>query len=265
MTISFDAGAASASDFSSDFSSGSSWFMPDWPAPAGVRSLTTTRVGGISRGVYAGFNLGDHVDDEPAAVAANRARLAEWLGGEPVWLRQVHGTHVVDAAQWQERAAPEADAAFARQPGVICAVMTADCLPVLLCDDAGSVVAAAHAGWRGLLDGVLEATVKATGVPGEKLMAWLGPAIGPLAFEVGQEVRDAFVAASASADAAFRPAAGAGKYLADIYCLARQRLAGQGVSRVFGGSLCTVSDAERFFSYRRDGQTGRMATMIWLE
>ncbi len=239
-----------------------SWLIPDWPAPASVHSLVTTRVGGASCGAFDAFNLGDHVGDEPRAVAANRARLAAHLGGEPLWLRQVHGTRVVDAADQIGKAVPEADAAFTRQTDVVCAVMTADCLPVLFCDEAGSVVAAAHAGWRGLLGGVLEATVRAMGVPAESLLAWLGPAIGPQAFEVGDEVRQAFVAASAAAASEFTPGQ-PGKWLADIYGLARQRLAGQGVRHVFGGQWCTVKDAERFFSYRRDGQTGRMATMIW--
>ena len=242
-----------------------SWFVPDWPAPPSVCCLATTRLGGLSRGQYASFNVGDHVGDDPLVVAVNRAKVAAQVRSEPVWLRQVHGTRVINAAEYLSPALPpEADAAFSRQAGVGCTVMTADCLPVLLCDEAGTVVAAVHAGWRGLLDGVLEATISAMGVPGEKLLAWLGPAIGPRAFEVGDEVRRAFVTASVAATSAFQPTI-SGKWLADIYALARQRLAGRGVLRVFGGNLCTASDGERFFSYRRDGQTGRMATMIWLE
>ena len=242
-----------------------SWFIPDWPAPPHVRSLTTLRTGGVSQGAYASFNLGDHVGDDQLAVAANRAKVAAQVGSEPVWLRQVHGTRVIDAAEFVlSGLPPEADAAFSRHTDVVCAVMTADCLPVLLCDEVGIVVAAAHAGWRGLLDGVLEATIEAMGEPGEKLLAWFGPAIGATAFEVGDEVRSAFVAASAEAASAFKSAP-QGKWLADIYALARQRLAGQGVRRIFGGTCCTVNDAARFFSYRRDGQTGRMATMIWLD
>ncbi|WP_319240356.1 peptidoglycan editing factor PgeF [uncultured Propionivibrio sp.] len=239
--------------------------VPDWPAPSGVRSLSTTRRGGISLGKYSSLNLGDHVGDDPQAVLANRRWLADRVSGEPCWLNQVHGTTVVDAAAvaaGEQR--PDADAAFAYQAGVICTVMTADCLPVLLCDDRGRVVAAAHAGWRGLLDGVLEATVAAMAIPGEHLLAWLGPAIGPMAFEVGDEVRLAFVERDAGATAAFVPAPG-DKWLADIFMLASQRLAACGVERVFGGNHCTVNDPERFFSYRRDGQTGRMATMVWLE
>ena len=239
--------------------------VPDWPAPPGVRALVTTRNGGVSRSPYASLNLGDHVGDDPVAVAANRSRLSEMLAGEasPVWLEQVHGTRIVDAAEYlASRTPPQADAAFARRSGVCCAVMTADCLPVLFCDDSGSVVAAAHAGWRGLLAGVLEQTIVAMGVPPATLLAYLGPAIGAQAFEVGDEVRDAFVADDGVSVAAFAPLP-SGKWLADIYRLARRRLAVQGVDRVFGGALCTASDAQRFFSYRRDGRTGRMASMIW--
>jgi len=243
--------------------SSESWIAPDWPAPANVCSLLTTRKGGVSQGVYSSFNLGNHVGDDPLAVAANRAQLAARVGN-PVWLEQVHGTCVVDAAQFAAvDQAPQADAAFSRQPGVACVVMTADCLPVLFCDESGSVVATAHAGWRGLLAGVLEETIRAMAVPEKSLMTYLGPAIGPQAFEVGDEVRAAFVAASRDSAAAFKPGAPR-KWLADIYLLARQRLAGQGVEQIFGGSFCTVSDKERFFSYRRDGQTGRMASVIWL-
>lgn len=244
--------------------SSESWLIPDWPAPGKVRSLLTTRLGGVSRDVYSSFNLGLHVGDDPQAVAANRARLAARTG-KPVWLEQVHGTAVLDAARFTEvEQAPQADAAFCREPGVACVVMTADCLPVLLCDEAGSVVAAAHAGWRGLLSGVLEQTVRAMNVPAGRLMAYLGPAIGPLAFEVGDEVRSAYLSKSAEAVTAFQPA-GSGKWLADIYQLARQRLASEGVRRVFGGSFCTVSERGRFFSYRRDGRTGRMASLIWMD
>lgn len=238
-----------------------SFITPDWPAPANVRALITTRQGGISALPYASFNLGDHVGDDPQSVAQNRADLTACLPAEPAWLAQVHGTVVLDAAN--VIGAPQADASVARLPGVVSVVMTADCLPVLLCDRAGTVVAAAHAGWRGLLDGVLERTVEAM-APASGLMAYLGPAIGPTAFEVGDEVRRAFVAHSAQAAAAFRPGANAGKWLADLYLLARQRLQLAGVDAVYGGQDCTYSDAERFFSYRRDGVTGRMASLIWL-
>lgn len=236
-------------------------FRPDWPAPANVHALQTTRLGGVSSGPWASLNLGDHVGDDPAAVATNRARIAAGLPAEPLWMKQVHGVVVADADRAE--VAPEADAAVARAEGRVCAVMTADCLPILLCDRDGTVVGAAHAGWRGLCGGVIEATVAAMAVAPGRLMAWLGPAIGPSAFEVGDEVRTAFVAADASAGAAFSPGRD-GKWLADIYELARQRLATLGVSDVHGGNHCTVGESETFFSYRRDGVTGRMATLIWL-
>ncbi len=241
------------------------WIVPDWPVPAGVQALITTRAGGASQAPYASLNLGDHVGDDPAAVAANRLRLRQSVvgAGEPVWLEQVHGTRVIDAALERTGATPEqADAAFARRPGVCCVVMTADCLPVLFCDASGSVVAAAHAGWRGLCAGILEQTVAAMAVPAHTLLAYLGPAIGPHAFVVGDDVRTAFVARDAAAAKAFSPQA-PGKWLADIYQLARLRLSACGVDRIFGGKWCTVGDAARFFSYRRDGRTGRMASLIW--
>jgi len=237
-------------------------YVPDWAVPANVRVLQTTRNGGVSRAPWASFNLGDHVGDEPAAVAANRAALCAHLPAEPLWLSQVHGTVAVDADQRPE--IREADAAFARQPGSVCVVMTADCLPVLLCDRQGTVVAAAHAGWRGLLAGILESTVAAMNVQPEALLAWLGPAIGPRCFEVGDEVRDAFVAEDSAAGLAFVPHQ-SGKWLCDIYLLATQRLQRMGIAAISGGASCTVSEAERYFSYRRDGVTGRMASLIWLE
>ena len=234
---------------------------PDWPAPPGIRALSTTRLGGESRAPWNSFNLGDHVGDDPASVTANRARLAAKLpaGTQLQWLRQVHGTRVIEAGA---AATPEADASWTASLGHACAVMTADCLPVLFCDRAGTTVAAAHAGWRGLCAGVLEATVAAMPVDSGELLAWLGPAIGAEAFEVGAEVRDAFVAVSAAADACFHPADRAEHFLADIYQLARQRLQACGVNQVHGGGACTCTDETRFFSYRRDGQTGRMATVI---
>ncbi len=237
--------------------------FPDWPAPANVRAVATTRIGGVSKNPYNTFNLATHVGDDPQAVAANRAQLraALKLPAEPLWLRQIHGVTVVDAAL--AKGEPEADGAYATKPGAVCAVLTADCLPVLLCDRRGTKVAALHAGWRGLASGVIEAGMKALGVPGSELMAWLGPAIGPEAFEVGKEVRDAFIAHDSTANGAFQPQAG-GKYIADIYRLARQRLAALGVTAVYGGGLCTVRDRARFYSYRRDGVTGRMAALIWL-
>lgn len=237
------------------------WIVPDWPAPANVSALVTTRAGGMSRGPYASMNLAAHVGDDPAAVAENRRRLRERLPAEPHWLNQVHGSCVVDAAS----AAPggEADAAVAGSKGVVCAVLTADCLPVLLCNDAGTAVCAAHAGWRGLAGGVVEAAVRAMGVPPVRLMAWLGPAIGPQAFEVGDEVREAFLAHAPVAAESFAPKAN-GRWLADLYRLAGQRLNAAGVSRVFGGGFCTYNEAARFYSYRREKTTGRMASLIWM-
>lgn len=242
---------------------GSAWIVPDWPAPARVRALLTTRSGGVSPAPYASLNLGDHVGDEARNVAENRARVAACLPAAPRWLNQVHGSTVLELGLDAISPPPEADAALAREPGQVCAVMTADCLPVLLCDQAGTVVAAAHAGWRGLHGGVLERTVAAMARPGGQLLAYLGPAIGPESFEVGDEVRDLFVADSAEAQAAFKPLR-PGKWLANIYLLAHQRLARLGIHAVYGGGFCTVREAGRFFSYRRDGATGRMASLIWL-
>lgn len=236
--------------------------VPDWPAPAHVRALVTTRAGGMSRGPYAAMNLALHVGDDAAAVAENRRRLRLRLPAEPLWLEQVHGTRAVDAAAAESGCRADASVAGARE--VVCAVLTADCLPVLLCDEAGSAVAAAHAGWRGLAGGVVESAVAAMRRPPESLLAWLGPAIGPQAFEVGDEVREAFLAGAPAAAAAFVPRAG-GKWLADLYRLATLRLNALGVSRVFGGGFCTYREAERFYSFRREGRTGRMASLIWME
>ena len=236
--------------------------QPDWPAPARVKSLMTTRSGGSSQAPWTSLNLGDHVGDDPLNVTANRARLRRQLPAGPGWLRQVHSARVVELGREPN---PEADASFTRESGQVCAVLTADCLPVLLCDRAGSVVAAAHAGWRGLAGGVLEATVAAMQVPPEGILAWMGAAIGPQAFEVGDEVREAFVAQHPQAVAAFVSQPTPGKWLADIYHLARIRLAHAGVQAIHGGGRCTFSEADSFFSYRRDGVTGRMAALIWLE
>ena len=236
--------------------------IPDWPAPENVRALQTTRQGGKSAAPYTSLNLGDHVGDEPLAVERNRMLLKPLLPSEPVWLKQVHGTAVINAGHttcW-----PEGDACISSHPGAVCVVMTADCLPVLLCDEQGSVVGAVHAGWRGLCDDIIESTVRAMNVPPGTLMAWFGPAIGPSAFEVGAEVRTAFIARQREAAAAFIPGI-SGKWHADIYQLARLRLNTLGVTHIYGGGLCTYTDHERFFSYRRDGITGRMGTFIWLE
>jgi len=234
---------------------------PDWPAPVNVRALMTTRAGGVSAAPWASLNLGDHVGDDPAHVAANRARLRDVLPAEPAWLKQVHSARVVEAGGGDI----EADASFTRTPGQVCAVLTADCLPVLFCDRAGSVVAAAHAGWRGLAGGVLEATVAAMAVPPNEILAWMGAAIGPQAFEVGDDVRAAFMARHPDTAAAFVPQGAPGKWLADIYALARFRLAHAGVQAVSGGGRCTFGESETFFSYRRDGVTGRLAAVIWLD
>lgn len=236
--------------------------IPDWPAPPNVNALQTTRRGGHSQPPYDSFNLGIHVGDNPLVVNRNRMLLAPLMPSEPVWMNQVHGVHVVDAGH--AGCVPQGDASVSTHAGAVCVVMTADCLPVLLCDEQGTVVAAAHAGWRGLCDGVIEATVLSMQVPVSSLMAWLGPAIGPAAFEVGDEVREAFVSRQPQAAAAF--VAGAeGKWMADIFQLARLRLQALGVTRIYGGGVCTYSDAERFYSYRRDGVTGRMGTFIWLK
>jgi len=236
--------------------------VPDWPAPANVRACVTTRAGGVSQAPFDSCNLGEHVGDDPAAVAENRRCLQALLGCQPAWLTQVHGVAVVEADPAQ---VAEADASWSATPGVACAIMTADCLPVLFCDRAGSRVAAAHAGWRGLAAGVLEASVAALHCPADQVLVWLGPAIGPQAFEVGAEVREAFVAQHPEAAEAFVPSINPGRFMADLYRLARIRLAAIGVTAVYGGGMCTFSDAARFYSYRRVARTGRLASLIWLE
>ena len=239
------------------------WIVPNWPAPTKVRALITTRSGGVSQGIYDSMNLGDHVGDDAASVAQNRALLRAHLPAEPKWLQQVHGIAVANADTLSDVA--QADASIAQRAGTVCTVLTADCLPVLLCDENASAVGAAHAGWRGLAAGVVEATVAAMRIDPAHLMAYLGPAIGPQAFEVGDEVRQTFIAADPAAAQAFVPSAkDSTKWLADIYQLARLRLKKLGVQRVYGGDFCTYSDASRFYSYRRDGATGRMASLIWL-
>lgn len=236
------------------------FIIPEWPAPPGVRAACTTRQGGASLAPYDSFNLASHVGDDPLAVEANRAQLRQSLSlpADPAWLEQVHGCTLVDAG---EVSCP-ADASYSNQAGQVCAVLTADCLPVLLCSQDGQEVAAAHAGWRGLAGGVLEAAVAGFRAQPQQLMAWLGPAIGPQVFEVGDEVRAAFVAHDAQAAQAFS-AARPGHWWCDLWLLARQRLDKAGVSQLYGGGLCTYTEAERFYSYRRDGRTGRMATLIW--
>lgn len=236
------------------------WLTPDWPAPASVRACVTTREGGVSEAPFDSLNLGDHVDDRPEAVAENRRRLTDHFSIKPAWLQQVHGIAV---AQADPGIVATADASWTATPGIACAAMTADCLPALFCDRAGTRVAAAHAGWRGLAAGVLEATLDSLDVPAAEVLVWLGPAIGPKAFEVGPEVREVFINQLPEAAEAFVPSDNAGKFMADIYLLARLRLAERGVMAVYGGGFCTVTDP-RFFSYRRASRTGRFASLVWL-
>ena len=238
------------------------WITPDWPVPRHIVAVSTTRTGGVSRGSFRSLNLGAHVEDEAAAVATNRQRLrkALELEQEPAWLDQVHGINVVDAAHKQE-SPPTADASFSTTPGIACVVMTADCLPVLFAARNDLAVAAAHAGWRGLAGGVLEATLEALPVAPGEVLAWLGPAISQSAFEVGAEVRAAFLEADPSAGKHFERNA-RGRFQADLYGLARQRLANAGVCAIYGGGWCTYGDSARFFSYRRDSGGGRMATLV---
>jgi YfiH family protein len=263
------------------------WLIPDWPAPPGVRAVFSTRQGGVSVAPWDSMNLGDHVGDAPAQVAANRHTLAQALGARPVFLQQVHGTQVL-ALNGATPDGQQADAAITRQRGVACIIMVADCLPVLLATRDGATVAAAHAGWRGLAgsagEGILEQTYKRfSGLAPDPIeecaintIAWLGPCIGPSAFEVGPEVRAAFVASDPGADRCFVPH-GEGKFLADLAGMARLRLQALGITRIYGndGSAdwCTVGNPSRFFSHRRDAgvsgngfnTTGRMAAAIWID
>ncbi|MEJ1376977.1 MAG: peptidoglycan editing factor PgeF [Candidatus Sedimenticola sp. (ex Thyasira tokunagai)] len=238
--------------------------VPDWPAPTRVRALTTTRRGGCSRAPYESLNLGTHVGDNPERVANNRALLRQQQGlpADPLWLEQVHGCAVAECSSNERDLPIIADAAFSDRPDKVCAVMTADCLPLLLCNRSGTKVAAVHAGWRGLAAGVIEAAVNRFDEPGESILAWLGPAIGPECFEVGGEVRERFLSIDQQNEAAFQKGA-PGHWQADIYKLARIRLGNRGIGFIAGGDYCTVSDSDRFFSYRRDGVTGRMASLIW--
>lgn len=272
----------------------STFIVPDWPAPPNVKALQTTRLGGVSAAPYDSLNLGDHVNDAPLNVAKNRQLLNAFVPSEPVWLKQVHGVRVIDAAL--SSCLESADASFTQQKNVVCVTMTADCLPVLLCNQAGTVVAAVHAGWRSLCDGVIEATLVSMQaanpqLQSAQLMAWLGPAIGPTEFEVGGEVRAQFIAQDPDAALAFVPKGD--KWLGNLYQIASQRLNRLGITAIYGAGLtgsmqsdtsqsnkshldgeqsqlvevqpwCTYSDTERFFSFRRDGDTGRMATLIWL-
>lgn len=242
------------------------WIEPDWPAPANVHAVTTTRHGGASQPPFDSFNLATHVGDDIQRVLANRRLLSDLLDlpAEPAWLDQVHGCDAVEAGRVREEC--RADAVFSRQPGQVCAVLTADCLPILLCNRAGTEVAAVHAGWRGLAGGVIESVLAGLRSGPAEIIAWLGPAIGPRAFEVGEEVRQAFLEQPChqpQAEQAFKPGR-AGRWQADLYQLARQRLAAQGVTGIYGGSRCTFTESGMFYSYRRDGVTGRMASLIWI-
>ncbi|MCP2005939.1 UNVERIFIED_ORG: YfiH family protein [Buttiauxella agrestis ATCC 33320] len=237
--------------------------IPHWPLPEGVAACSSTRIGGVSQPPYDSLNLGAHCGDNLDDVEENRRMFYSTAGlpSKPVWLEQVHGTDVLKLTG-EPYLSKRADASYSATAGTVCAVMTADCLPVLFCNKAGTEVAAAHAGWRGLCEGVIEETVACFKDAPENIMAWLGPAIGPNAFEVGPEVREAFMAKDIHADSAFRPSGE--KYIADIYTLARQRLSAVGINHVYGGDRCTYSEAGDFFSYRRDRTTGRMASFIWL-
>ena len=242
------------------------WIAPDWPAPPTVRAVATTRTGGESRAPYASLNLGAGTGDAPAAVARNRARVVSALGiqREPCWLDQVHGSDVVRAAHYER--APRADASVGRTGSPPCAVLTADCLPVVLCDTSGTRIGVAHCGWRGLARGVVASCIARMDRPGRELLAWLGPAIGPESYEVGPEVRDACLAATPGARRAFVPSRERkGRWLADLYAVAARQLESLGVERIHGGDFCTWRDGDRFFSHRRDGVTGRFATLAWID
>lgn len=238
---------------------------PDWPSPRQVNALTTCRYGGVSEANFSSLNLAMHVGDDEKAVRKNRSLLGDefHLPANPIWLQQVHGTKVVELSQCTDNHLIQADASISRSNEFVSAVMTADCLPVLLCKDDGSAVAAVHAGWRGLLAGIIENTVIQLTQP-EKLMAWLGPAIGPGHFEVGEEVKDAFVNKHWVMGQGFRRIDRL-HYLADLYALARMTLLQCGVKRIYGGEHCTYNQADRFYSYRREPVTGRMASLIWLQ
>ena len=242
------------------------WISPDWPAPPGVHAVTTTRSGGESQVPYASLNLGTETGDTPATVARNRARVRSLLRleREPCWLDQVHESNAVPAAHYNR--APRADASVGKAGSPPCVVLTADCLPVVLCDTSGTRVGVAHAGWRGLANGVIASCIALMDRPGRELLAWLGPAIGPESYEVGPEVRDACLAAAPGAGRAFVPSPGnMGRWLANLYAIAACQLETLGVKRIHGGGFCTHGDGNRFFSHRRDGMTGRFATLVWIQ
>lgn len=242
------------------------WIKPSWPAPANVCAVVSTRLGpGVSTPPYDQFNLGNYCGDDPIAVTRNRDALIHTLRlpNAPVWLRQVHGTKVHEIDEALSASEPEADAAIARLPGQVSVVLTADCLPLLVCAKDGTEVAAIHAGWRGLNAGVIEACINQMHTPATELLVWLGPAIGPTVYEVGTEVHAAFVEHNPKAKVAFTTTR-LGRWLCDLYTLTRQRLSALGIQNIYGGNFCTFSDSKRFFSHRRDGQSGRMASLIWI-
>ena len=236
------------------------WLQADWPAPTNIHAATTLRMGGVSQGEFTSLNPATHVGDNPDVTSQNRHIIKAMLNlpSEPVWLNQTHSNRSIKAIATDT--AQQADASYTDQLGVVCAVMTADCLPLLVCSADGTEIAAIHAGWRGLLDGIIGNTVAA--LRSSDLLVWLGPAIGPERFEVGNDVRSAYVSKSSEYSSAFKRY-GDGKWLADIYQLARINLAALGIKKIYGGGFCTVTDRERFYSYRRDKVTGRMATLIW--
>lgn len=236
------------------------WITPDWPAPAHVHAATTLRTGGVSQGEFSSLNPADHVHDKQQHVLENRQRITTMLAlpADPVWLQQAHSVQAVCADL--VTGTPEVDASYTVKSNIVCTVLTADCLPILLCNAQGTIIAAIHGGWRGLLNGIIENTLDK--MPDTELMAWLGPAIGAQCFEVGDDVRNAFISKSTQFASAFNDSC-QGKYLADIYQIARILLNNAGVKHCYGGQYCTVTDKEQFYSFRRDGPTGRMATMIW--
>jgi YfiH family protein len=240
------------------------WIVPDWPVPGGVRAFVTTRAGGVSTGEYASMNLGGNSGDDPKSVAANRLIVREHLPSMPRWLAQVHGTGVADLDSLGEGVVARADAAMTGVAGRVAVVLTADCMPLFLAARDGKRIAVVHGGWRGLAAGVVESTLAAMRLPHGEVVAWMGPAIGPGRFEVGAEVRQAFVRVDPEAARAFVPGA-PGKYMADLYALARRRLERAGVTNVYGGGFCTLTDSQRFFSYRRARESGRMGAFIWIE
>ncbi len=235
--------------------------FPSWPAPRSIHAIQTTRNGGVSDGPYASLNLAGHVGDATKSIRMNREMLRSFLPSDPVWLKQTHSSICINA--FEAGINVEADASFTNSMNVVCVVMTADCLPVLLCSRLGNEVAAIHAGWKGLLNGVIESTINQMQTNPSNLLAWLGPAIGPQSFEVGNDVRDAYIELDSGAKAAFVEFS-ENKWLADLYKLATIRLRAKGISQIYGGEYCTFKDKEHFFSYRREGNTGRMASLIWI-